>query len=149
MDLQHFVGTKLVKSKAMSRLEYVSYRGWELPADEDGNDAGYLVEYLDGGKPNHPDHEGYISWSPKEQHENAYLKMGNMGTFTPAQQKVFAEKVQLEHWIARLKEDIKVHDKLKDTDDFISTPWEVQLMHSQLSCLETCLNVVIERTEWF
>lgn len=149
MDLQHFVGTKLVKSKAMSRLEYVSYRGWELPTDENGADDGYLVEYLDGGKPNHPDHAGYISWSPKEQHENAYLKMGDMGTYTPAQQKVFATKAQLEYGIAVLKQEILEADKVKDTPDFIVTPWEIQLMQTQLSCMEVQLNVVIERTEWF
>jgi hypothetical protein len=48
-----------------------------------------------------------------------------------------------------LKEEIQEADKLKNTDDFICTPWEVQLMQTQLSCMEVQLNVVIERTEWF
>lgn len=143
MVLQHFVGTKIVKSEPMTRLAYNDYRGWDLPADEDGTDEGYLVEYLDGGKPNHPNHEGYISWSPKEQHENAYLNMGDMRKYTPEQQKVFAKKVQLEHDIAALKKEIN------DVDTFHVTEWEIQLMVSQLSCMETMLNVIIERTEWF
>lgn len=67
-----YEGTKLVQAKPMNRLEYNQYRGWDLPADENGADEGYLVEYLDGGKGNHPAHSGYISWSPKEVFERAY-----------------------------------------------------------------------------
>ncbi|RZO83020.1 MAG: DUF2829 domain-containing protein [Oceanococcus sp.] len=74
---QH-IGTKLVSAKPMNRAEYNEYRGWELPADENGADEGYLVEYLDGGEPNHPDHEGYISWSPKPQFDNAYRQTTGM-----------------------------------------------------------------------
>lgn len=70
--MQIHIGTKLIKSKPMNRVEYNEYQGWDLPFEQDGEDEGYLVEYMDGGKPNHPDHEGYISWSPKEQHDNAY-----------------------------------------------------------------------------
>nr|WP_320141643.1 DUF2829 domain-containing protein [uncultured Cohaesibacter sp.] len=62
----------------MTRQEYNDYRGWKLPEDEDGTDEGLLVEYIDGGKSNHPDHEGYISWSPKEQFEKAYQPTGSM-----------------------------------------------------------------------
>lgn len=54
----------------MTRLEYNQFRGWTLPADENGEDAGYLVEYTDGGTPNTKEFAGYISWSPKEQFEN-------------------------------------------------------------------------------
>lgn len=69
---QHFIGTKIVLALAMTRLAYNDYRGWALPADENGADDGYLVEYTDGGAPNHADHAGYISWSPKAQFDNAY-----------------------------------------------------------------------------
>lgn len=71
-DMQLHIGTKQVTATPMTRLAYNEYRGWTLPADEDGSDAGYLVEYLDGGKPNHPGHTGYISWSPKAQFDAAY-----------------------------------------------------------------------------
>ena len=70
-----FESHKKVIVIAMNRLAYNAYRGWELPEDEDGSDEGYLVEYLDGGKPNHPDHKGYISWSPKEQFDNGYTEV--------------------------------------------------------------------------
>jgi len=76
-----FIGTKVIKAKPMNRSHYNTYRGWLLPADEDGSDEGYLVEYLDGGEPNHPDHQGYISWSPKEQFENAYKNVNTGVSF--------------------------------------------------------------------
>lgn len=70
--MNQYIGTKMIQAVPMTRQAYNNYRGWQLSADEDGADEGYLVEYLDGGKPNHPSHTGYISWSPKEQFENAY-----------------------------------------------------------------------------
>ena len=73
--MQLYIGAKLVNAEPMNREDYNVLRGWELPADEDGTDEGYLVEYLDGGKPNHPDHKGYISWSPKEQFDNGYKEL--------------------------------------------------------------------------
>lgn len=70
-EMKLFIGTKRVLAMAMSRGEYNDYRGWECSANEDPQDAGYLVEYLDGGESNHPNHEGYISWSPKAVFERA------------------------------------------------------------------------------
>ena len=67
-----YIGTKQIKAQQMTRAEYNAYRGWQLPENENGEDAGYLVEYLDGGKANDSRHAGYISWSPKEQFEAAY-----------------------------------------------------------------------------
>ena len=55
--MESYVGIKQVEAKPMARGEYNSYRGWTLPADEDGSDAGYLVRYPDG----------YESWCPQEQ----------------------------------------------------------------------------------
>lgn len=76
--MKKHIGTKMVLSRPMSRQEYNTYRGWSLPADENGDDKGYLVEYLDGGKPNHAHHPGYISWSPKEQFDKAYREIGSL-----------------------------------------------------------------------
>jgi hypothetical protein len=70
--MKEFYGTKRVAAKPMTRAEYNIFRGWTLPADENGDDEGYLVEYLDGGKPNVEGFAGYVSWSPKEQFDRAY-----------------------------------------------------------------------------
>ena len=63
---------KVVKATAMNRLTYNNYRGWDLPENENGSDDGYLVEYIDSPNRNHENHEGYISWSPKEVFESGY-----------------------------------------------------------------------------
>jgi len=79
--MKQYIGTKIVNATPMRRDAYNDYRGWELPADEDGTDEGYLVEYTDGGKTNDPRHAGYISWSPKEQFDNAYNDTSDAMTF--------------------------------------------------------------------
>lgn len=70
--MEQFIGTKLVNAKPMSRVDYNLFRGWDLPADENGADEGFLVEYVDGGKANTPFYECYVSWSPKDVFERAY-----------------------------------------------------------------------------
>jgi len=72
------IGTKMVELTTMSRAEYIKYRGWELPVDEDGSDDGYLVEYKDGGVSNDGRHEGYISWSPKDVADRHYRPVDGM-----------------------------------------------------------------------
>ena len=74
--MKQYIGTKVIKAKSMNRLEYNIFRGWELPQDENSSDEGYLVEYVDGGKPNTEAFVGYVSWSPKEQFDNAYKASG-------------------------------------------------------------------------
>jgi hypothetical protein len=67
-----FIGTKIIIAEAMTRAAYVAFRGWQLPADENGADEGYLVEYEPDGKPNVPGRDGYVSWTPKSAFDNAY-----------------------------------------------------------------------------
>jgi hypothetical protein len=76
--MMKFIGAKMVFAKPMSRLDYTVLRGWTLLADENGSDEGYLVEYTDGGAPNHKDFAGYVSWSPKEQFDNAYCVLNGL-----------------------------------------------------------------------
>lgn len=76
--MQTYIGTKIIKASPMTRQQYNDYRGWQLPEDENGDDEGYLVEYVDGGQSNHANHEGYISWSPKDVFENAYNPTSRM-----------------------------------------------------------------------
>ena len=72
MNMQRYIGTKVIDARPMTRAEYNEYRGWQLPADENGADAGMLVEYADGGQANDARHQGYISWSPMEVFHRAY-----------------------------------------------------------------------------
>jgi hypothetical protein len=41
--MQTYNGTKIIRALPMTRKEYNDYRGWQLPADENGDDEGYLV----------------------------------------------------------------------------------------------------------
>lgn len=96
--MESYIGTKLIDAIPMSRQEYNDYRKWTLPDDENGSDEGYLVEYKDGGLQNHPNHEGYVSWSPKEQFEKAYRSTSgvNFGLAIEALRK--GRKVAREGW---------------------------------------------------
>lgn len=67
-----YLGTKAVTARPMTRQEYNDYRGWQMPENENGDDPGLLVEYVDGGAANDPRHAGYISWSPRDVFERAY-----------------------------------------------------------------------------
>ena len=73
-DLKTYIGTKVVYAKPMTRAEYNTYRGWELPKDEEGSDPGYLVEYQakEGQPTNVEGHAGYVSWSPQEVFSDTY-----------------------------------------------------------------------------
>lgn len=70
--MQQHIGVKLINAKPMTRQAYNDFRGWQLPADENGADEGYLVEYIDGGKANTDIYAGYVSWAPKDVFERAY-----------------------------------------------------------------------------
>ena len=71
-NMKKYVGTKELKAIPMNKEEYYQYRQWEVPLNENPKEEGYLVEYLDGGKPNDERHLGYISWSPKDVFEKSY-----------------------------------------------------------------------------
>lgn len=106
--MKQYIGTKIINALPMTRLAYNELRGWELPQDENGEDEGFLVEYLDGGQANHPDYAGYISWSPKDVFEKAYVEIGEADDSPEHILRVKAERAQL-------------HDRLKKLQAFFDT----------------------------
>ena len=52
----------------MTRGDYNDYRGWQIPADEDPLDEGYLMEY----------ENGHVQWLPKEMFETDYKECNAM-----------------------------------------------------------------------
>jgi hypothetical protein len=70
--MKRYIGVKEINATPMTRLAYNHLRGWQVPADENPDDEGYLVEYLDGGQTNHSQFKGYISWSPRDVFDRAY-----------------------------------------------------------------------------
>lgn len=73
--MDRYIGTKVINAEPMTRAEYNTFRGWELPADENGSDPGYLVEYADEQRPNTSTYAGYVSWSPADVFERAYKRI--------------------------------------------------------------------------
>lgn len=65
--MKQYIGTKSLMAKPMALGDYNTYRGWTIPEDEDPATEGYLVQYPDG----------YESWSPKAQFEEAYACDGS------------------------------------------------------------------------
>lgn len=76
--MERYIGTKIINAKPMTRGAYNQYRGWNVPEDENPEDEGYLVEYQDSPTKNTPDHENYVSWSPKDVFDRAYRKTSAM-----------------------------------------------------------------------
>lgn len=69
--MKKYIGTKQIEAEPMTRGEYAKYSGRNSVLAEKGenkSDAGYIVKYSDG----------YISWSPAKQFEEAYRKCDNM-----------------------------------------------------------------------
>lgn len=59
--MEKYLGVKVVEAETMDLGDYNKYRGWQIPDNEDPTTGGYLVKYPDG----------YESWCPKKQFEEA------------------------------------------------------------------------------
>lgn len=105
---------KVIHTVAMTRQEYNDYRGWQLPADENGDDNGYLVEYADGGKSNVEGHTGYVSWSPADVLERA------SGVSLRQEPETFLTRMIKEH--TELLEKIVKLSQFCQTDSFKKIP---------------------------
>jgi len=131
--METYLGVKAVQATLMNRREYNVYRGWEVPADENPDDEGYLVEYLDGGKSNHPQHTGYISWSPRDVFERAYRPTFGLTFGLAVEALKQGEKVARAGWNGKgmwlrmvsksvLPPGHRIYIEMKTVDDEI-VPW--------------------------
>ena len=96
-----YQGTRRLTAQPMTRGDYNAYRGWTVPAGEDPADAGYMVEYQDGGKANDSRHMGYISWSPADVFERSYKPLPG-ADLPPHQQRVVQERHELDERLGKL-----------------------------------------------
>lgn len=76
-DTMLYFGTKMVDARPMTAHAYEQYmdENIELVGDDE---PGYLVEYVFTGRPNHPGHDNYVSWSPAEVFDSAYESNGSL-----------------------------------------------------------------------
>ena len=121
--MKKYIGTKEINALPMSRQEYNDFRGWKLPDDENGTDEGYLVEYLDGGKGNTPQYNGYVSWSPKDVFERAYKPIG-----TPLD-RMYIEYNELLDKLNKLTMFLGREDREKIAGEFQCELMELQRVH--------------------
>lgn len=89
-----YIGTKVIHAIRMSRLTYNQLRGWTVPANENGADEGYLVQYADGQETNVPGYTGYVSWSPRDVFERSYREVGQSPAPKP---ETFLDRLVKEH----------------------------------------------------
>lgn len=121
--MTQYTGTKTLMAKPMTRGEYNALREWKSIPGEDQEAPGYLVEYQDGGEPNHEDFKGYISWSPKDVFENTYWPSASPEDRARQELKELVQKVMaLSHFFT--------------TDAFKELPEEQrELMRNQISLM--------------
>jgi len=114
---QQYVGTKIIT-------------GWE--AEKDGQ-PGYGVKYSDG----------YTSWSPKATFEEAYIPLGHIENFPLHQQRVIAEKAELDTRLSKL-------DAFLATDVYSSLPTEErQRLYHQSSIMQEYSKILADRISAF
>lgn len=131
-SMVQYTGTKTIMATPMSRGEYNALRGWEIPADEDPIDPGYLVQYENDSKANVEGFDGYISWSPQKPFDLAYNKSGTL------KQRIFIEMEQLYRRMFLLKKYI--HGESPDSEHY-------RLLIIQLKAMETYYQVLCARYE--
>lgn len=139
-----YIGTKIVRATPMTRQEYNDFRGWAVPVDENPADEGYLVEYMDGGKPNTGAYAGYVSWSPKTQFDQAYVQVGDVQAgLAPHEVRVIAERAELVDRFDKLKRFI-------GSDQFEALQREDRfLLSEQLHVMATYNMVLTKRINRF
>lgn len=133
MDFKKYVGIKELKATPMTKEEYCQYRGWEIPKNEEPGESGYLVEYLDGGKPNDERHEGYISWSPKDVFEKSYRENGSF------LQRLRIEQDELNQKLGKL-EEFMAGDNFKTIDE-----QQQNLLRSQSFHMSSYNKILVQR----
>ena len=62
VQMKQYIGIKVVAARPMTRGDYNIFRGWQIPADEDPADEGYVMKY----------ENGHMQWLPKDMFESDY-----------------------------------------------------------------------------
>lgn len=140
--MRRYLGRKIVTATPMTRAVYNTYRNWTLPADEDGSDEGYLVEYQDGA-PNVAGHAGYVSWSPAAQFDASHIELPAVPGMAPHQQRVLDEQHELAIKIAAL-------DKFAAGPVYTTLPIDEQIrLVAQSDAMKVYSNVLLRRIAAF
>lgn len=141
-EVQTYVGAKAVYAVPMDRLTYNELRGWELPEGENGDDEGYLVQHVHGGKANVDGFTGYVSWSPKEVFEKTY----SLAQPKQVEEETFQDRMK--------KEEEELSNKVDELASFLGSKSYVSLckrkqglLREQLRHMRRYLSVLRDRME--
>lgn len=131
-----YIGTKIIRAKPMTHQQFQRERSAVVaPESDDPPVEGYLVEYADG----------YVSWSPKAQFDEAYVLVGDIegNCLAPHEIRVLAEQAEQANRTAKLKALIGTgaFQKLSEEDQ--------SLLVSQLEWMYGYLRVLGARVERF
>lgn len=140
--MKRFIGVKEINAKSMTRLDYNIFRGWDLPEDENGEDKGYLVEYIEGGKANTKEFQGYVSWSPEDVFDGAYTEISNYesGLSLKSVSEPYQERVCNEY--------DELHGNIKKLETYLEKNTE-NLLSKQLIYMRGYAVILGERIEGF
>lgn len=127
-SMVQYTGTKTIMATPMTRGEYNVLRGWEMPADENPADPGYLVQYENDSKANVEGFDGYISWSPQKPFEETYRASGTYD------QRLLIEMEELAKKIFKLDEYVRNMDP--DREDFYLLNIQLGVMQSYYAVLK-------------
>ncbi len=99
--MEKYIGTKVIKARAMNRGDYNEHRGWDIPKNENLDDPGHLVGYPDAHGNFDGELEGgchYISWSPADVFDVAYKPMTGMPFGMAIEAMKLGNKVARDGW---------------------------------------------------
>ena len=138
--MEEYIGTKIVKAEPMKLGDYNDYRGWTIPEDEDPEREGYLIKYPDD----------YVSWSPKEIFEEAYVRTENnklADTAKGMNSKDFKERFKAEYkqLVIRAQGLSNMLDKMKNRTLEFTPKCSYEILNRQLEYMKDYKGVLEER----
>ena len=138
--MEEYIGTKIVKAEPMNLGDYNNYRGWVIPEDEDPEREGYLVKYPDD----------YVSWSPKEIFEEAYVRTENNKLAITAKgmnSKDFKERFKAEYkqLVIRAEGLSNMLEKMKNGTLEFTPKCSYEILNRQLEYMKDYKGVLEER----
>ena len=148
-----YVGTKVVGATTMTKNDFLTYLGKDSDPTDDA--PGFMIEYLDGGKPNHPLHQGYISWSPVDVFVKNYVSMGDIAGLEPHVVRLKAERADNFSRLTALAAFIGIQDKMALPDPVVTTtlpkadPQQLKLMKVRLQHMRALDDIFTQQLKMF
>lgn len=129
--LLYVTNPQLVDAYRSTRQEYNDHRGWTLPADENGADAGFRVVDLQ---------TGHTNWFPEDTFRSRHTRIaGAQPGEMPHVTRVRAELAELEGRLTKLR-------KYLDSDQSRNLAFEdLQLLRAQRMAMEAYKEILYRR----